>query len=107
MAKFHERFDIVMSPTLAQPPVTLGVQHTNNPDADAYRAAFARFTPFTQLFNLTGQPSMSVPLHCSSEGTPIGMMFSAAFGDEATLFRLAGQLEQARPWMDRYEGLPQ
>ncbi len=106
MARFHERFDVVMSPTLAQPPVTLGVQHTNNPDLEAYRAAFARFTPFTQLFNLTGQPSMSVPLHWSSEATPIGMMFSARFGDEAPLFRLAGQLERARPWIDRYKSLP-
>ena len=57
--------------------------------------------PFTQLFNMTGQPSMTVPLHWSESGLPIGVMFSAPFGDEATLFRLAAQLEQAKPWFNK------
>jgi amidase len=56
---------------------------------------------YTQLFNVTGQPSMSVPLHWSADGLPVGVMFSARFGDEATLFRLAAQLERASPWFDR------
>jgi amidase len=58
-------------------------------------------TPNTQLFNMTGQPAMSVPLYWNAAGLPIGVQFAARFGDEATLIRLASQLEQARPWKDR------
>ena len=53
------------------------------------------------IANITGNPAMSVPLHWNDDGLPIGMHFLGRFGDEATLFRLAGQLEQARPWFDR------
>jgi amidase len=60
-----------------------------------------QFIPFTPLFNATGQPAMSVPLHWNDKGLPIGMHFVGRYGDEATLFRLAGQLEQAKPWFDR------
>ena len=57
-----------------------------------------RHMPATSLFNMSGQPAMSVPLAWSAAGLPLGMMFAARFGDEATLFRLASQLEQDRPW---------
>ena len=70
-------------------------------DADSYLALIGRYVPYPALFNMSGQPSMSVPLAWSKDGLPLGMMFSARFGDEATLLRLAGQLEQARPWKDR------
>ena len=63
-----------------------------------------RYMPGTSMFNISGQPAMSVPLAWNKAGLPLGMMFSARFGDEATLFRLAGQLEQERPWKNR---LPQ
>ena len=59
------------------------------------------YIPNTALFNATGQPAMSVPLHWNATGLPIGMQFVARLGDEATLFRLAGQLELARPWFER------
>ena len=101
MAEFHQRYDIVMSPTLGQVPVELGPQSMSNPDLDAYTAALLRFTPFTNLFNMSGEPSMSVPLSWTEGGLPMGVMFSAGFGREDLLFRLAGQLEQARPWFDR------
>jgi Asp-tRNA(Asn)/Glu-tRNA(Gln) amidotransferase A subunit family amidase len=101
MAAFHQRYDVLVSPTLAQPPVKLGPQHTNNPDLAAYRAAIQAFAPFTAPFNMSGQPSMSVPLHWTGEGLPVGVMISAAFGEEALLFRLAAQLETARPWAHR------
>ena len=60
-----------------------------------------RYMPGTSMFNMSGQPAMSVPLAWNKAGLPLGMMFAASFGDEATLFRLAGQLEQERPWKDR------
>jgi amidase/6-aminohexanoate-cyclic-dimer hydrolase len=63
--------------------------------------ALRRYMPGTAMFNMSGQPSMSVPLAWNKAGLPLGMMFSAKLGDEATLFRLAGQLEQQRPWKDR------
>ena len=105
MAGFHENYDMILSPTLAKPPVALGTLRTDNPDIEAYRRALVEFIPFTQLFNMTGQPSMTVPLHWSESGLPIGVMFSAPFGDEATLFRLAAQLEATKPWFDKTPAL--
>jgi amidase/6-aminohexanoate-cyclic-dimer hydrolase len=60
-----------------------------------------RYMPGTSMFNMSGQPAMSVPLAWNAAGLPLGMMFAARLGDEATLFRLAAQLEQACPWKDR------
>jgi len=101
VAKFFESYDVWLTPTLAEPPLPLGTLAATyeDPLAGFFRAA--DFAPFTPLINATGQPAMSVPLHWNQAGLPIGSHFVGRFGDEATLFRLAAQLEQARPWKDR------
>ena len=98
MARFHEKYDVILSPTLAKPPVPLGVLGLSPADVAQYTKDVTEFGPYTALYNVTGQPSMSVPLHWSPEGLPIGVMFSARFGDDAMLLRLAAQLEKAKPW---------
>jgi len=98
VAAFFLEHDLWLSPTLAEPPFELGtLDYPADRLEDAIRRAFA-FTPFTSLFNVTGQPAMSVPLHWTEAGLPIGVQFAARYADEATLFRLAAQLEEARPW---------
>ncbi len=101
VARFFQEFDLWLTPTLAEPPPPLGsFEPTPQDPLQGLRRA-AHFVPFTPICNMTGQPAMSVPLHWSQEGLPIGVHFVARFGDEATLFRLAAQLERARPWMHR------
>lgn len=100
MSVLHSRYDVILCPTLATPPPKLGVQRTDTDDVDGYHAALVNFTPFTQMHNMTGAPSVSVPLYWAG-GLPIGTMLSADFGREDILFRLSAQLEQARPWFDR------
>lgn len=98
MAKFQQTYDVILSPTLAKPPVPLGVLSLSPENIATYTKDVTEFGPYTAIYNVTGQPSMSVPLHWSGEGLPIGVMFSARFGDDAMLLRLAGQLEKAKPW---------
>ena len=98
---FFTTYDILLTPTLAEPPVALGVLDMMSEDIAAFTERLWRYTPFTYPFNVTGQPAMSVPLAWNEAGLPIGVQFVGRFGDEAGLFRLAGQLEQARPWADR------
>lgn len=99
---FFQQYDVLLSPTVAAPPFPLGLLDANAPRTarEWYDHAFGH-CPFTALFNVTGQPAMSVPLHWSAEGLPIGVQFAGRYADEATLFQLAGQLEQARPWAQR------
>lgn len=106
MAQFMATYDVILSPTLGSPPLKLG-QINLSPDVDfaAWGQRAAAFSPFTQIANMTGQPAMSVPLAMSSAGLPIGVMFMGRYGDEALLFRLAGQLEQAAPWKNRRPAL--
>jgi len=70
-------------------------------DVDAYREAIFGDIAFTAPFNTTGNPAMSMPLHWSGAGLPVGVQFVAPFGDEAMLFRLASQIEAAQPWAER------
>lgn len=101
VAQFMQGYDIMLSPTVAAPPPPLGILGLSPADINSYYKAVGEYTPFTGLQNQTGQPSMSVPLAMTQSGLPIGVMFSARYGDEATLFQLAGQLEQATPWAAR------
>ncbi|MDO8288669.1 MAG: amidase family protein [Parvibaculum sp.] len=101
MARFHQRFDVYLSATLAMPPIPLGHLDTMTSDIATYLKNSSEYVPNIGVYNMTGQPSMSMPLAWSADGLPLGMMFTGRFGDEATLFRLAGQLEQAQPWKDK------
>jgi amidase len=121
-ASFFERHDLLLSPTLGAPPPAIGALHPRGLEAfgqelltrlhlgvllripglvEASVRRIFSFIPFSPLANVTGQPSMSVPLFWNAAGLPIGSQLTARFGDEATLFRVAAQLEAARPWRDR------
>jgi amidase/6-aminohexanoate-cyclic-dimer hydrolase len=89
---------VFLCPTLCLPPLRLGVLDTMSQDLSQITPTLRRYMPWTSMFNMSGQPAMSVPLAWSKAGLPLGMMFSSRFGDEATLFRLAAQLEQECPW---------
>ena len=119
---FFERYDVVLTPTVSTPPPLIGTIGTSRAERvqleilgrfgswhlikiaglidEAARTALD-FIPWTPVYNATGHPAMSVPLYRNDAGLPIGVHFAARLGDEATLFRLAGQLERARPWLDR------
>ena len=130
LADFHQRFDLLLTPTLAHAPVRHGA---GDPPAaqqlvldlldrtgllgllartgllastvDKIATDSLQYVPFTQLANLTGTPAMSVPLHWTADGLPLGVQFVAPFGQEDLLLQLAAQLEQARPWFDRLPAL--
>jgi Asp-tRNA(Asn)/Glu-tRNA(Gln) amidotransferase A subunit family amidase len=97
MSRFQDKYDVVLTPTMGRPPVPLGTASLMQ-SAKSYADATIPFSCFTALYNVTGQPAMTVPLHWSSDGLPIGVHFAARLGEEELLFSLAAQLEQARPW---------
>jgi amidase len=97
---FWERFDVVVTPTLALPPVPIGWQEAVD-GAIEQLLRNAEFTPFTAIVNLTGQPAVSLPLHWSDEGLPIGVHAIGPPAGDALLLRLAAQVEEARPWAGR------
>jgi len=101
MGAFHANYDVLLTPGLSGPAPKLGWIDMMLEDTDEYWRRVFAFSPFTVWFNLTGQPAMMLPLGMSSEGLPLGTQLVARFGDEATLFRLAAQLEKARPWIGR------
>jgi Asp-tRNA(Asn)/Glu-tRNA(Gln) amidotransferase A subunit family amidase len=96
-----ERYDLILSLTLAEPPGLLGRLSLSPSDFGDYVRALGAFSPYTALQNEIGVPAMSVPLAWNAAGLPIGIMVVAPYGGEARLFSLAGQLEAARPWADR------
>ncbi len=100
MSAFYEAHDLWLTSTLGQPPVPLGTLVYRD-DPFELRRRTARFSPYTYLANASGQPAISLPLHWSGDGLPVGLHFTGRFGDEATLLRLAAQLETARPWAQR------
>ncbi|MCX7622044.1 MAG: amidase family protein, partial [Acidimicrobiales bacterium] len=91
----------LLTPTIPEPPPTLGqfASPPDNPLAGVFRAA--AIVPFTAPFNTTGQPAVSLPLHVAGEGLPIGVQLVAAYSREDLLIRVASQLEQAAPWSQR------
>jgi Asp-tRNA(Asn)/Glu-tRNA(Gln) amidotransferase A subunit family amidase len=105
MAAFHEDWDVLMTPALGTLPPPLGWLDMMMGDLDEYWRRVFSFSPFTVWFNLTGQPAMAIPLGHTADGLPVGVQAIARFGDDATLFRLAAQLEAARPWIDRKPAL--
>jgi amidase/6-aminohexanoate-cyclic-dimer hydrolase len=98
---FFETCDVFLCPTLCLAPLRIGELNTMSEDLSHIAPILRRYMPATSMFNMSGQPAMSVPLAWNSAGLPLGMMFAARFGDEATLFRLAAQLERDRPWRDK------
>lgn len=106
MAASFSHCDLLLTPTMAAPPAPLGVLSLSNPDGKAQNDALMQAVGFTQLINITGNPAMSVPLWWNEAGLPIGVQFTAPMDDEAQLFRLAGQLEAARPWAERRPAPP-
>jgi amidase/6-aminohexanoate-cyclic-dimer hydrolase len=99
--EFFQKYDVLLSPTLAEPPLPLGSTDMMSNDLDAYNERLFRLIPFTPQFNVSGGPAASIPLYWTPDGLPIGIQFGADFGNEAILFRLAAQLEQAQPWKDK------
>ncbi|MEC8024485.1 MAG: amidase family protein, partial [Myxococcota bacterium] len=125
VAEFFDAYDVFVTPTTARPAARIGelavspaeyrqvavLRHLAfKPVLDYALSKMATgklaYTPNTQLFNQTGQPAMSVPLYWNGDGIPVGTQFAGRFGDEATLFSLASQLEKARPWARRHPTSP-
>jgi amidase len=130
LAAFHAQYDLLLTPTLAAPPVTHGTGDPSGFEKSLFGFLHGtgvmgvlarlglldgtvrkiatdnlRYVPFTQLSNLTGTPSMSVPLHWTADGLPLGVQFVGPFGSEDRLLQLAHQLEQAQPWFERLPAL--
>jgi Asp-tRNA(Asn)/Glu-tRNA(Gln) amidotransferase A subunit family amidase len=101
VARFFEGCDVLLTPTMAAPPLELGKLALSSSDLANFIDNVGQAIGFTALFNATGSPSASIPLHWNAGGLPIGVQLTGRFGDEATLLRLSSQLEQAQPWFDR------
>jgi Asp-tRNA(Asn)/Glu-tRNA(Gln) amidotransferase A subunit family amidase len=100
LAAFLTRYDVILSTTLAGPPPKLGYFDQNG-DVLTFTERVSEYLSVTPLHNATGTPAMSVPLHWTEDGLPVGVHFAGRYGDEATLLALAAELETAQPWFDR------
>jgi amidase len=100
MAEWWNDHDLLVTPTLGAPPPELGWFTAAGPEQEGPR--IASFIPYTAQFNMTGQPAISLPLHWTPDGLPVGVQLVAAYGREDVLIRVASQLEQAAPWSDRH-----
>jgi len=119
IGQFFERYDILLTPTLAEPPFKIGALQPPKGELASMKVINAlnagwlikaagmveplaqkvfAFMPYTPPFNVTGQPAMSVPLHWTPDRLPVGMHFIARLGEDGLLYRLAAQLEHAQPW---------
>jgi amidase len=98
---WSEGNDVLVTPTMPEPPARLGEIAPDADDTMGTLTSMGRFATFTAPFNITGQPAISLPLHWTADGLPVGVQLVAAYGREDVLIRLAAQLEQARPWADR------
>jgi amidase len=105
MVRQFEEFDVFLSPVMTAPPPEIGHLSGATIDAQTLSQRQAALFPYTALFNFTGQPSISLPLAMSSDGLPIGLMFTGRYADEATLYRLAGQIEREIGWQHRRPAL--
>jgi amidase len=101
LGAFFQKYDLLLSPVAAEPPWPLGTTDMMIDNLDNYIKRLFHLIPFTPLFNFSGGPAISLPLHWTEDDLPIGVQFGADFGNEALLLRLAAQLEVARPWRDR------
>ena len=101
IAAFFETYDIMITPVLAAPPLEIGYLSSDMDDIEEMMGRLLSYMPFTGMFNLTGQPAMSVPLHWTPDGLPVGIQFAAKYANESLLYRLAGQLEKAEPWINK------
>ncbi len=108
MARHLSGIDVLVTPTLAEPPARVGRFKPDNEDFLAYRTGpqgvFA-YSPFTAAFNASGQPAVSLPLHWTDDDLPVGVHFAASFGDDEVLMGLAAQLEEAMPWAEKQVSL--
>jgi amidase len=104
LAAFLARYDMILSTTVAAPPPKLGYFDTNG-DVAVFRTRVTEYLSITPLYNATGTPAMSVPLHWTADGLPVGVHFGGRYGEEATLLQLAAQLEEAQPWFNRVPAL--
>ena len=102
--QFFNQYDLILTPTTAAPTPLLGKLSLNQP-FEAFMPEAMKSSPYTALFNMSGQPAMSVPMHWTADQVPVGAHFAARFGREGRLLRLAAQLEQAVPWADRMPDL--
>jgi len=101
MAAFFEEFDIFLTPTMAMKPPRLGHLPTDDGDVEGFLAKLFALAPYAAPFNASGQPAISLPLHWSADGLPIGVHLAGRYGEDATLLALAAQIEQAQPWAHR------